>query len=175
MCCVHFLKEKCTSIDGFFVDYGQPAAIEENIASTKLATKMGIHLQRANTQSVTKLHTGEITARNMMLVSTALTFGSRASGLIVLGVHSGTEYYDCSPAFIGDLDNLVRSQTNGAFSVFAPFISWAKHDIFTYALKNELPIESVYSCEAGGVGGCGECLSCRDRAALQALQKSGQY
>jgi len=170
LCCAFFLRQKGFTVEGLFVDYGQSAVAEEKDASKSIAAEIELPLRSVRIASNERFSTGEIPGRNFLLVAAALTFGDLDSGLIGMGIHSGTAYYDCSPQFTEALDRLVREQTNGNIGLIAPFSNWAKQDIFEYAIRVGIPIDLTYSCECGGPTGCGECLSCRDRKNLDVLR-----
>jgi 7-cyano-7-deazaguanine synthase len=88
------------------------------------------------------------------------------SGVLALGIHSGTRYYDCSAAFAKAMTVLVAEHTDGALSLLAPFLEWNKREVYDYFIRAKLPIELTYSCETGTDEPCSVCNSCRDRKAL---------
>jgi 7-cyano-7-deazaguanine synthase len=87
-------------------------------------------------------------------------------GILALGIHSGTTYYDCSPAFMKAITELVAEQTDGTLTILAPFLEWSKKQIYDYFTSAKLPIDLTYSCEVGADEPCTVCNSCRDRSAL---------
>ena len=104
--------------------------------------------------------------RNSFLISAALFLTGGQAGLLGVGVHAGTSYYDCSEAFVACIGKLVAEQTDGRVSVVAPFVTWTKKDVYDYFVYSGLPIAATYSCESGTQPECGACASCRDRKAL---------
>jgi 7-cyano-7-deazaguanine synthase len=110
--------------------------------------------------------TGELIGRNAFLLFSAVFLSRCYSGLIAIGVHGGTSYYDCSPAFICAMGRLINEHTDGALQLIAPFLHWSKKEVFDYFGISGIPIGLTYSCEAGKVPPCGRCASCRDRRAL---------
>jgi 7-cyano-7-deazaguanine synthase len=150
---------------GVFIDYGQAARDLEWRAVEAIAShlSMGVHRFECSGPS---FGAGELAGRNLFLVSAAIFLGQIQHGLVTIGVHAGTAYYDCSPQFIERLSVLIEEQSIGAVTLSAPFLHWQKSQILTYFQNAELPLETTYSCESGTLTPCGSCASCRDRGAL---------
>jgi 7-cyano-7-deazaguanine synthase len=164
--CAHLLLAKEFEVDAIFFDFGQPAARHEYRSAVELSEHLGIPLRRVAVESDASFASGEILGRNAFLVFAALVVTGGRSNLIALGVHAGTEYYDCSEGFLKSIAKLTAEQTDGKVSVIAPFISWRKNDIVQYFRSADLPMSKTYSCEAGTDPPCGTCLSCKDRQAF---------
>jgi len=167
--CAHFLKKSGHEVHGMFIDYGQNAAAAEKLSAIALSQRMSVPVDCISVRGSITFGAGEILGRNALLVLCALCFRPLRSGLIALGIHSGTRYYDCSPAFHRLIDKLVAEYTDGRVRAAAPFLHWSKREVYEYFEKTGLPVEESYSCEAGTVPPCGECLSCQDRKALTRL------
>ena len=71
------------------------------------------------------------------------------NGLISMGIHSGTNYYDCSEAFLREINRILEGYSDGRVVLAAPFLKWDKRMIYDYILDNGLPIHLTYSCENG--------------------------
>ena len=164
--CASFLLRHGDAVTGFFIDYGQKAAFQEKQAAAQLSSFLNIPLQVVTMNPLPSLGTGELIGRNAFLVFTAMMACQLRRGTIALGIHSGTEYYDCTPAFLESASRLAAEYTDGQVQLVAPFIGWDKKQVFEYFETAGLPIELTYSCEAGQVPPCGTCLSCRDRRML---------
>ncbi len=164
--CVHLLCSRGIDVDGLFIDHGQAAAQQEAKAVSALAAHLGIVVRRAGLSGSVPIGPGEIPGRNAFLIFTALLLNGGRSGLLGLGLHAGTPYYDCSGAFVTAIGQLVAEQTDGKVSVVAPFLTWPKQDVYDYFVSAGLPINATYSCEAGTDPICGLCSSCRDRNIL---------
>jgi 7-cyano-7-deazaguanine synthase len=154
------------SRSAIFVDYGQAAARQEKEAATKIAGFFGIPLTTCEARGQVHLGTGELVGRNAFLIATALLLGACKPGTLVIGIHAGTVYYDCSPAFYELASRLLAEQTNGSIQLVAPLLEWHKREIVEKLKQSNFPFDLTYSCEAGGVVICGKCLSCLDRLAL---------
>lgn len=165
--CAAFLTAQGFRISALFVDYGQAALKQEQAAVRLLATVLGIEVRELAFKGAAPFGPGELVGRNAFLVFAALFANRAQSNLIALGLHSGTPYYDCSPAFIDTINRAVAEHTDNAVQVIAPFVKWTKRDVYDYFMQAGLPIESAYSCETGGEPTCGSCASCLDRKALE--------
>lgn len=164
--CAAFLAARGMRVTGLFVDHGQAAAKCESDAVVALADQLGIELQRLALGGATPFGSGELPGRNSFLVFTALLATRGQSQVIALGLHAGTPYYDCSPAFLGLISRSVAEHTDNTVQVMAPFLTWSKRDVYDYFVQAGLSVDIAYSCERGVRPTCGRCLSCRDRKAL---------
>jgi hypothetical protein len=89
--CARLLLDEGNTVSCVFIDYGQAAAESRSAAS--IATNLRCSLLKI---AVTPRHhfgAGEITGRIAFLVLAALTLCEVRSGVIALGIHSGTPYY----------------------------------------------------------------------------------
>jgi 7-cyano-7-deazaguanine synthase len=166
--CAHFMQNEGHDVEGLFIDHGQLAAYFENSAAAKIAALLRIPLSTLKITGGAEFGMGELIGRNAFLIDAALFLSKRRSGLIVIGIHGGTSYYDCSPPFLARMNELIGEQTNGTVKVLAPFLDWTKREIFEYAKLVGLNLTLTYSCEKGMENGCNECASCADRKVLNA-------
>jgi len=164
--CAHLLTEQGAAVRGVFIDYGQAAAKCERHAAKALSAHLALPLATYKISGAPSYETGELVGRNAFLIFAAIFLARPRSGLIGIGVHAGTSYYDCSPPFIEAMERLVAEPTDGGLVLVAPFLAWSKSDIHQYYVSAGLPIGLTYSCELGTVPPCGECASCRDRRSL---------
>lgn len=170
MACIHFYKETTTDVDGLFVDYGQKAAGREEDAASKIASYFNIQVSKIRLKGLSPsiYKSGFINGRNMALLIIGLMYSRAETGSIAIGIHSGTNYSDCTPEFQRLSQNIFDLYTGGRFSVGAPFMSWSKADIWKYCEINKLPLDMTYSCELGLDQPCGICNSCKDRIVFNA-------
>lgn len=165
-CCLHFMLHQGYETSGLFIDFGQPSASIEYEHALEIAKSNNCRLESVDisfSPDQQKISSGEIVGRNSFLVSTAYMLSRNDYGLICLGIHSGTPYYDCSPAFFESQNRLISEQSDGKCSLVAPFLTWSKQQVYAYARKIGLPFEATYSCENGVKSHCGVCSSCLDR------------
>jgi 7-cyano-7-deazaguanine synthase len=165
--CIHFLKSHHFKVSAFHISYGQPASSIEKERSEEIARYFKVPLKTCQVHAATHLADGEIQGRNAFLIFNALALTEQTHGIIAIGIHSGTNYYDCSAPFFKKISTLVAESTDGRVSLLAPFLEWTKADIFKYSQQQKLPINLTYSCERGTTPPCGTCLSCKDRKGLE--------
>lgn len=165
--CLHFYKSQEYLVNALFIDYGQAARNQELKAAEIITHEYGINLQTIKYQSDRTFSKDEIIGRNTFLLSCALMCSDRIPNIISIGVHSGTNYYDCSGEFIKQISSLFDNLTGGKTKVHAPFLSLSKGDIFNYCIEQKIDLSNTYSCELGTIPACGKCTSCMDRKALK--------
>ncbi len=164
--CVHYYLSQGFDVKGVFIDYGQVANKNEYNSALNIASYYKIHLDHLVFKSLRSYSQGEIKGRNAFLVVALLLANPRMKGIISMGIHSGTPYYDCSESFINDINMILNGYTDGQTVLEAPFLKWDKKMVYHYCEKYKLPIHLTYSCENGTDVPCGRCLSCLDRSAL---------
>lgn len=167
--CVRLLQSDGYKVEGLFFDFGQAAAEMERRAVARLGDHLSIRVSIVKATSISNFGSGELTGRNAFLIFGALLLGNCREGLLAIGIHAGTSYFDCSPAFISRVEPLVQECTNGAVSIVAPFLNWTKDEVYSYFKNSDVPLEETYSCEAGSSPACGHCASCKDRAKIECL------
>jgi 7-cyano-7-deazaguanine synthase len=160
-CVDHYLRAG-RGASGIFVDFGQAAAGAEWDATQRIAEHYAITVRRLAVDGGPVLGADPVYGRNGFLIFAALTLGGTSGAIIALGIHAGTDYYDCSLAFIDSIRPVVERCSGGLVSVEAPFADCYKSQIFDYARMNDVPLHLTYSCERGSVPPCGTCLSCGD-------------
>jgi 7-cyano-7-deazaguanine synthase len=164
--CAHLLLAKGLRVRALYIDFGQDAALHEQFVAKKIAEHLRIDFQQLRISSDVGFGSGELIGRNGFLALTALLFDHGQSGMIGMGLHHGTGYYDCSQSFVDSLTSMIREYTDGKTTFSAPFASWSKRDVYDYFVRARLPIDLTYSCEAGSPEPCGRCASCDDRREL---------
>jgi 7-cyano-7-deazaguanine synthase len=117
--CAHLLQQSDHKVRGLFLAYGQAAAEPERRAASHVAQHLRFPLSELTMTGSVAFGPGELTGRNATFVFAALLFSRPTCGSIVLGVHAGTPYYDCSPAFVA-ADRLVAEHTDGRVRLLAP-------------------------------------------------------
>lgn len=166
--CLQIYSEMAIPICALFVDYGQPSVGPELVSARSVAQYYSIQLGEAQWHGPFAKQAGLIPARNALLISAALMERPPTVSGIVIGVHRGTAYPDCSPAFVAAMQGVTDLYENGAIQILAPLMDWHKADIYEYCNAHGVPVNLTYSCEAGGPPPCGCCLSCKDRELLHA-------
>ncbi len=164
--CAHLLKQQGYSTRGIFVDFGQAAIGPETVAVGLLSETLGIETTTLLARAPSSFGAGELIGRNAFLIMAAIFLARVDRGLLAIGIHAGTPYYDCSPGFIDRLKQLTEEHTDGRLTISAPLLHWDKGQVHSYFVRAGLPIEATYSCESGAIPPCGSCPSCRDRRVL---------
>jgi len=152
---------------GLFFAYGQAAENEEECAARAIADYYAVPLKKIKLMGPS-FESGEIRGRNAFLVHGALLVAPPGPSTIILGIHSGTAYVDCTPDFVDLMQRSLALHTRGEVTLAAPFLTNSKADIYRLARELRVPIELTYSCECGG-DPCGTCMSCKDRGMLSAI------
>jgi 7-cyano-7-deazaguanine synthase len=164
--CAHFLRSRGFLVEGIFIDYGQAAACREADAVQAIASHLAIPVRRVSFSGAETYGSGELVGRNAFLLFAALFVTRGRAGILAVGLHSGSPYYDCSETFVETIGRLIAEHTDGQVSVLAPFLGWTKAEVYDYFVAANLPISATYSCENGTMPICGICASCCDRKRL---------
>jgi 7-cyano-7-deazaguanine synthase len=158
--CLQFYCEIGRAPAALFVDYGQAAARLEATAAQSVAAYYSVPLLSLKWSGYQAKHAGLIPGRNSFLISAAVMERPLSVSIIAIGVHSGTDYPDCTQSFLDAMQSVLSVSENHS--------SWTKHDIIDYCRLRNVPLELTYSCERGTEPPCGRCLSCRDRSSFLA-------
>jgi 7-cyano-7-deazaguanine synthase len=166
--CVAFLKPRTDNLRAIFLNYGQLSHEKEEEAASAVAAHFEIPLKILNCVGARLKNEGPIPARNACLIFLAMMETHMQSGIIALGVHSGTRYWDCGPEFAVGVQRVIDGYTDGKIRLSCPFLNWTKSDVWEFCKTTNVPIELTYSCERGRTQPCGGCDSCRDLEVLHA-------
>lgn len=94
---------------------------------------------------------------------------------IYAGVHAedarGWAYPDCTPEFIGAMQNAIYVGSYHKVRLVAPFQYKMKHEIIEIGIKFGAPYHLTLSCYEGTMPACGKCPTCVAR--LEAFKKLG--
>lgn len=149
-----------------FIDYGQGPRAAERKSSMTVAETYGLPWQEIQFNGL-HFGAGELRGRNAFLVHLGLLALETPTCVLYLGVHAGTGYRDCTPEFLELMQRSLDFHTGGQVRLTAPFVDASKAEVYALAADFGVPFEITYSCEAGSEP-CGDCMSCRDRAMLNA-------
>lgn len=166
--CLQYFKSIGATVCPLFLDYGQPARDAERKSAEAISEFFGVRLRAVNVRGVLIPSSGEILGRNSLLISTALLNMNPGVGLISLGIHAGSPYFDCGTVFVDLWDKLLFGYTDGKVQLSVPFLRWAKTDIVSFCVDHNVPLSLTWSCESSATSPCGTCLSCKDRESLNA-------
>jgi 7-cyano-7-deazaguanine synthase len=165
-CCVAFYLRMGYDVRCVFVDYGQPANKKEEKSAKAIANYYGVSVEIIRCSGPSTTFQGEIAGRNAFLIFASLLFGPQLTGMLVLGIHSGSIYYDCSEHFVSHLSDVLSGYRGGEVVLATPLLTWTKQDIYDFCVEQRVPTHLTWSCELGPSHPCGHCLSCKDRERL---------
>jgi 7-cyano-7-deazaguanine synthase len=166
--CIRYYLKLNFKVSGLYIDYGQRSRNLERKSAIQVAEHYNITLDKVSFSSKNDCAPGEIRGRNAFFIMAALMVYPTFKGILSMGIHAGSPYYDCSQQFVRDITRLLDAYTNGEVRFDAPFINWNKRAIYDYCIKEAVPIQLTYSCQEGILPPCGRCESCKDREALNA-------
>jgi len=164
--CLHQLRMSGFNVRILHIDFGQVAASREWAAVREIASFFDVVASQVVVNASVNFGGGEIVGRNAFLLLLAVMYRHPEDELICIGVHAGTPFYDCSPAFFGEMSTLVANLTSGRIRLIAPLLHLQKSEVITYCREHQVPIELTYSCQTGEAIPCGVCFSCMDRKAM---------
>ncbi len=166
--CVAFYREMGFPVYGVFIDYGHVAARHEALAAQAVASYYRVPLLELKWSGLREKHHGLILGRNAFLLFGTLMELPEEARILAIGIHSGTDYFDCTASFIRRIQSMFDSCTGGKVQVGTPFLTWKKSDIWAFCRRQGVPLELTYSCECGLDQPCGKCISCSDLEVLYA-------
>jgi 7-cyano-7-deazaguanine synthase len=169
--CLDFYLSQEFAVEAIFFEYGQLSAKRESEAAKNVCEHYNVPLIIVSCEGSRKKTGGLILGRNAFLLHGALLEFRGASGIIAIGVHSGTSYMDCSDKFIKLAQSIFDAYTDGSIRIGTPFLEWTKSNILDYCIERNVPLHLTYSCELGLNQPCGRCLSCLDLEALNVSSK----
>ena len=169
---IQFYLNTGHKVNSLYIDFGQMARQNEYLAAKKIAKHYKIKFHMVKTKFTDKKFVnGLIMGRNMFLLSVALMHYNFKSGIIALGIHSGTDYFDCSQEFIGMVDSIIKNYSSDLICVGSPFIKFNKAEIYQFCKMYNVPLDYTYSCELGLSQPCDQCASCKDLKRLHEYKK----
>ena len=164
--CLFYYRELGHDVEALFVDFGHPANPSEHEHIETLCKRYRFPLGFLKLSGANIGSQWEIRGRNAFFITTALMARPTFAGLLSLGIHGGSPYYDCGQRFIQLMENLVTDYTKGTVQLDLPLMDMDKATIIHYCKLHKVPLELTYSCQAGSAPPCGKCPSCRDRIAF---------
>lgn len=167
--CLAFCLKKGLQVHCLHISFGQPASRQERMAAERVAGHFGVPLTHLRWFGTSEYDVGEITGRNAFLLLAALTEIGADAGILAIGIHDGTPYYDCSSAFLSSMQVVFDGYCDGRVRLSAPFVDWSKSQVLAFCRAQEVPVHLTYSCERGTAHHCGDCMSCRDRRIMHVV------
>lgn len=142
--CIKYYLQKHYKVQPLYVDYGQPNAKSELKAAKSISDFYNLALEKVviGTKSIPE---GYVRGRNAVLLLVAFMHCSFDKGIVAIGIHSGTDYQDCSKEFVQLMQQTYSLYEDGSISIDAPFINWSKSEIIDFAEQNDVPINLCFS------------------------------
>lgn len=158
---IHNYLSKGETVRLLHFQYGQPSSRGELNAIKKIAHHYRLNFQIVRLGFRMFMRRYEFLGRNALFVLTASSLGPPPLR-IALGINRGPEYYDISPRFVANCQQILDGYFAGTVALEAPFVELSKHDIIKFCLRKRIPLNLTYSCQKKN-SPCGECPSCLDR------------
>lgn len=111
--CVQLLLEMEFQVTGLFVNYSQAALERERESAQRVSQYFNIPLSEVAFHHGAHFGSGKVLGRNGLLIFAAMASGKLSKGIIALGIHSGSNYYDCSPVFIERISSILEEDSDG--------------------------------------------------------------
>jgi 7-cyano-7-deazaguanine synthase len=108
--------------------------------------------------------------RNMIFLALAAAYAeSHSAGTVYYGAqsHDMYGYWDTTPEFLAQLNQLYHLNRHTPIHIEAPFIHHSKTDILRQGLALGVDYSLTWSCYQGQTAACGQCPTCAER--LQAF------
>jgi 7-cyano-7-deazaguanine synthase len=166
--CLFFHRSRGDEVTALYIDYNQPAAEREIAAASAVAMRLGCPLSVATLRSPNIVVGHETPGRNALLLTVALLDWAPSSGGVSIGIHAGSAYSDCTPAFVASMQQIFDLYRDGSVRVLAPFVTWQKAQVFELIRRDSELVAMCYACEQGVYPECGECPSCVDAKTVRA-------
>lgn len=169
--CISYYLQHNFDVEGLFINYGQKAYKYEKKAVEQISEYFNINTRTIKINVKPIIEKGIIQGRNNFLLSVALMNFPYSNGLISLGIHSGTDYPDCSKDFLYKEQEIFDLYSFGNILLDCPFVNMTKKEIFEFCRINQVPLNLTYSCENGvSKQPCGKCSTCKDLIVLYESQ-----
>lgn len=168
--CIAYYLHHNYVVEPLWVNYGQKAAKMERLAIQRVSKFYKLSLRTISIKGfkwAVDENSTEYPGRNAILALFGGASLQHDNGLISMGIHSGTNYVDCSEAFQEQITNLTSLLFQGIVAIDFPFAKWRKTDIAQFSVQYDVPINLTYSCLEGSASPCGKCESCLERQNLQ--------
>lgn len=133
-------------VSGIHFGYGQPALGNEREAVEAISQHYQVPVVLSELRpSLVVRKDKECMGRNALFVLFAAQLLKGESGLISLGIHAGTSYYDCSAAFTKDMQQLLDGYYRGTVVLDVPFVNFTKDEILRFCEEREVPLDLTFS------------------------------
>ena len=162
------------NLEGFFLDYGQRYAEQEQWAASNVARRLGIKLHSARLTGITVESENEwFPARNLYIGALSFSMASRLGCSAILVGSKTNEYreddeycwHDCTRVFhekLQELGNRALDFPSQEIEVLQPLLGWSKQEVVDGLKAARIPLHELWSCYRPDKDGrsCGVCYHC---------------
>lgn len=159
---IDFYLRRNLRVRCIYFQYGQPSAQSEKAAVERICAHYKVEKEIVTLEFPMARRKEEFVCRNILFVLAASSL-ELPPLRIALGIHAGSQYYDCTRSFLDDCQRILDGYYSGTVRVEAPFLDFIKIDIVEYCQANDVPLDFTYSCQRQNYPPCGKCKSCLDR------------
>src|SRR6266850_1602825 len=124
--CLYYYAHMGFRTRALFADYGQLSSKKELRAAKSVCDHFRTDLIIVRLTGTIRKRKGLISGRNVFLLSLAAMESESRTGIIALGIHSGTGYRDCSPQFVQQMQAVLNTSMEGSLQIGTPFLRWKK-------------------------------------------------
>lgn len=167
--CLAFYLSHGFRVSCLHINLDQPGSALEQAAAERAAQHYATPITTLHWKGSVDFTRAEVYGRNAFLLMGALMEIGDRPGVLAIGIHSGTPYFDCTRAFLHSMQTIVNGYCDGRLKLAAPFLSWSKQDVLAFCESARVPVADTYSCERGAWPPCRECTSCVDRSYVDAV------
>lgn len=177
------LKAEGMEITLLHYQYGQKAAVQEQVAVANCAAAMNVPFITIETNAFAPIRSGIlrddvrhgaqlagqcafVPARNLILLSLAAGLAEmNGFGYLVLGNIADGRYPDNKPIFAERFDAILPHALSEGVTVrcVAPVNIYTKTQVIQIGLELKAPLHLTWSCYEAGALHCGRCASCQGR------------
>ena len=170
---LYYYKSKEYYIKCLHIQYNQSSAKSEYESVKKICDYYKLSFEVISLSFSLQKRFNEYIGRNALFVLIALSCEFLEDyNRIAIGINATSHYYDCSNAFIKDIQSIIDGYYAGTKAIEAPFLNLSKYEIIQYCFLNKIPIDLTYSCLMQNSPPCGECGACRDRRIIDEIKRS---
>lgn len=112
------------------------------------------------------MHETVVPFRNGIMLSIAAGYAeSYGIQKVMIANHSGDHaiYPDCTPGFVGAMDQAITAGTYNNVHLVAPYTLYSKEEIVAIGKRLGIDYDQTWSCYKGEEKPCGVCSTCIER------------
>lgn len=159
-------------VPGNRVDYLRIVDISGLDFGASALTSPGVDVPRSGVEAG-KIPVTYVPARNSIFLSIAMSYAESLGAQAVATGFNAVDYSgypDCRPEYVEAMEAALalgtrRGVEGNPIKILAPVIGMTKTQVLQKAIETGVPYQHTWSCYVGQRVPCGECDSCRIRAA----------